>query len=153
MGGLAGINVDVKDLGGIFSGVGTLAKDIRAAITGKSVLDPNKQAEIEAKLIELESAGMQGQNKVNEIEAASSSVFVAGWRPFIGWVCGASMAIYFIPMFTIGTYLWARQVISTGTWMAPPDLGIGQVISLVGAMLGVAILRTVEKKANVQGSH
>ena len=35
---------------------------------------------------------VQGQLEINKVEAASPSVFVSGWRPFIGWVCGAACA-------------------------------------------------------------
>ncbi len=52
---------------------------------------PNKteqeRAELQAAMLVV-----QGQLKVNEAEAGSSSAFVAGWRPFIGWVCGAACA-------------------------------------------------------------
>lgn len=155
--GTGAINVDLKGVlenaGSIFSGFGTLLKDIRTAITGKAPLDPDKLAELEAKSLEIQQIMMSAQAKINEIEAASPSVWTSGWRPGIGWVCAASMAIYFIPMFTIGTYLWARQVIAAGAWIAPPDLGIGQVISLVASMLGLSVLRTYEKTQEVQDKH
>ena len=63
------------------SPAGNLAWEIREAIKGKE-LDPNE-------LIQL-------QTKINEIEAGHRSVFVAGWRPFIGWVCGVALAYNFI---------------------------------------------------------
>ena len=61
--------------------VGNLAWEIREAIKGKE-LDPNE-------LISL-------QTKINEIEAGHRSIFVAGWRPFIGWICGIALAYNFI---------------------------------------------------------
>ena len=147
MGGLAGINVDVKDLGGIFSGVGTLAKDIRAAITGKSVLDPNKQAEIEAKLIELESAVMQAQSRVNEIEAASPSLFIAGWRPATGWLCvtGLAWQVFIWPI-----WVWVSKLYNIPT---PPNIETAVLITLLIGMLGLGTLRTVEKRSEVQDKH
>lgn len=147
MGGLAGINVDIKDLGGIFSGVGTLAKDIRAAITGKSVLDPNKQAEIEAKLLELESAAMQGQNRINEIEAASSSLFIAGWRPATGWLCVTGLAWQ---VFVWPIWVWLSKLFNIPT---PPNIETAVLITLLIGMLGLGTLRTVEKAKDVQSSH
>lgn len=65
--------------------------------------DPAKQA---AELMKLETLrhegdlaklnahvqGMQGQMAVNAVEAAHPSIFVAGWRPCVGWVCGVSLA-------------------------------------------------------------
>ena len=72
--------------GGVLSGIGSLAKDIRQAITGE--ISPDKKAEIDLKLTQLEQAASQAQTEINKAEAQSSSIFVAGWRPFIGWVCG-----------------------------------------------------------------
>ena len=72
-----------KLFGGGTKGIGQLAKDIREAVKGKE-LDPNAQLEMAAKLAEV-------QTKINEAEASHRSVFVAGWRPFIGWVCGIGL--------------------------------------------------------------
>ena len=60
---------------------GNLAWEIREAIKGKE-LDPNELISI--------------QTKINEIEAGHRTVFVAGWQPFIGWVCGVALAYNFI---------------------------------------------------------
>ena len=77
-------------VGGLLGGVGQLAKDIRQAITGD--LPAEKQAEITQKLMELENQAMNAQTLINLEEAKSEKLFVAGWRPFIGWVCGCSFA-------------------------------------------------------------
>lgn len=66
------------------SALGEFAKDLREAIKGKEI-DPEKAL----KLIEI-------QNEVNKIEAQHRSIFVAGWRPFIGWVCGLALLYNFI---------------------------------------------------------
>jgi hypothetical protein len=76
-------------VGGLLTGAGQLAKDIRVAITG---VDPAKAAEIEMKLAELEAQAMQAQAQINLEEAKSERLFVSGWRPFIGWVCGSALA-------------------------------------------------------------
>ena len=65
-------------------GLGGFATDIREAIKGKEI-DPNKALE----LVKL-------QNEINKVEAQHRSVFVSGWRPFIGWVCGVALAYNFI---------------------------------------------------------
>lgn len=77
-------------VGGLLGGIGTLARDLRIAITGD--LPPEKQAEIETKFVELEAQAMQAQTIINLEEAKSGSLFVSGWRPFIGWVGGACLA-------------------------------------------------------------
>lgn len=71
-------------VGGLLGGIGTLAKDIRQAITGD--LPAEKQAEIQQKIMEIELAASQAQTRINEIEAGSSSLFVSGWRPACGWI-------------------------------------------------------------------
>ena len=76
--------------GGILGGIGQLASDIRVAITGD--LPPEKAAELELKLKELEAQVIAGQNAINLEEAKSENLFVSGWRPFIGWVCGSAFA-------------------------------------------------------------
>jgi hypothetical protein len=43
-----------------------------------------------------ELAQLAGQMDINKTEAASSNVFVSGWRPAIGWVCGAGFAVQFV---------------------------------------------------------
>jgi len=63
------------------SPIGGLALEIREAIKGKE-LDPNELLSI--------------QTRINEIEAQHRTVFVAGWRPFIGWVCGFALAYNFV---------------------------------------------------------
>ena len=77
-----------KLLGTGTKGIGGLAKDIREALKGKE-LDPNKQLETAERLVEL-------QAKINETEARDSTIFVAGWRPFLGWVIGTALLYHFI---------------------------------------------------------
>ena len=68
--------------------IGSIFTSAREAITGKKILDEQAMAELEFKLSQLEHLANQGQIEVNKIEAASNNLFVAGWRPFIGWVAG-----------------------------------------------------------------
>jgi hypothetical protein len=139
------LNIDTAGIGSIVTGIGTLAKDIRAAITGKAVLDPAAQAALEQKLAELEQSGMNAQAEINKVEAASPKLFVSGWRPFLGWVCGAGCA-----------YSWI--VLPFASWVARvcfhysldfPVLDIGPLVTMTIGMLGLAGYRTYEKKAGV----
>jgi hypothetical protein len=84
MGLINGINIDGNLIGSALSGIGSLAKDIRQAITGEVSAD--QKAAIEAKLLEIENQGLMAQIEVNKIEAANASTFVSGWRPGAGWV-------------------------------------------------------------------
>ena len=71
-------------VGGLLGGIGTLAKDIRQAITGD--LPAEKQAEIQQKIMEIELAAATGQMQINLEEAKSEHLFVSGWRPAVGWI-------------------------------------------------------------------
>jgi len=131
---------------GIFEGVGSLAKDIRSAITGE--ISPEAKAELLEKASQLEALGQQGQLKVNEAEAAHRSVFVAGWRPFIGWVCGVSLASYFIPQYLLAAILWVRACWAAQALVPYPIPEPAGLITLLTGMLGLGVLRTVEKMSN-----
>jgi hypothetical protein len=106
------------------SSLGEFAKDIREAIKGKEI-DPDKMMEL-----------VKVQSEINKMEAQHRSVFVAGWRPFIGWICGLALAYNFI----------IRDVIA---WVSPdaipPAIQMDQLITILLGMLGLGGLRTFEK--------
>jgi len=128
--------------------IGSLFKDIREAITGKGIEDPNKKAQIQLKLAQLEQALKQGQIKINEAEAQNPNWFVAGWRPFIGWVGGFALAYTFVlsPLIEWGCNIY-------GLRLEPPVLNTGMLFNLILAMLGLGGMRTFEKIKNVQNKH
>ena len=104
------------------SPVGNLAWEIREAIKGKE-LDPNELISI--------------QTRINEIEAKHRTVFVAGWRPFIGWVCGFALAYNFVIR---DLFIWALQPENV-----PPALQMEHLMTVLMGMLGLGGLRTFEK--------
>lgn len=113
--------------------------------------DPAAAGEAKMKLMELAQNGelakmnaeMQiatGQLEVNKVEAANSSLFVAGWRPFVGWTCGAAFAFKFIggPMLVfIAGYL--------GHPITLPEMDFTEMSTILMGMLGIGAFRTVEK--------
>jgi len=101
---------------------GNLAWEIREAIKGKE-LDPNQLLEI--------------QTRINEIEAQHRTVFVAGWRPFIGWVCGVALAYNFVIR---DLFIWAIKPETV-----PPALQMEHLMTVLLGMLGLGGLRTYEK--------
>jgi hypothetical protein len=133
----------VKDTLG---GIGTLAKDIRTAITGK---DPEKQAEIDLKLQELEAQALKGQMDITLAEAQSSSVFVSGARPALIWICDLAIFFYFIPQYCIASYMWASAYIKTGAIVPFPIAEPKGLIELVVVLLGAATLRSIDKNNQV----
>lgn len=83
------------------------------------------------------------QVEVNQQEAAHKSIFVAGWRPFIGWVCGAALGWEFVGQ-PLGT--WALTAAGLELSYTLPEIASGRLMELVLAMLGMAGLRTYEKQ-------
>ena len=100
--------------------------------------------EMEAKLLEAATAQASQQAEINKAEAGHSSIFVAGWRPYIGWVCGMAIAWAFLlaPMLS-----WLLPVM--GVVAVVPPLQTEFLLELVFAMLGLGGLRTFEKLKGV----
>ena len=124
--------------------------------------DANQRAVEMRKLEELKQGGdiaqlnahvqvMLAQINVNTTEASHSSLMIAGWRPFIGWIGGLSMAYQFI-VYPLLTWFWAsliaRGLIDQGV-NHPPMLDTGALFSIVTGMLGVGVMRSLDKKNNV----
>lgn len=126
-----------------------------AAIDGiaslaSNVLDrffPNK-TEQEKQEITMAMMVIQGQIDTNKVEAANPNMFVAGWRPYVGWVCGTGFAIQFVvaPIAEWGAALAGHPV-------KFPELDMGTLLTLLGGMLGIGGLRTFEKTKGVNRRH
>ena len=119
---------------------------------GSKVLDrvlpnPAQQAAAKLELLKLQQNGelaqITGQMEINKVEAASSSLFVSGWRPSIGWVCGAGFAVQFVigPLAEWGSALAGHPV-------KVPTMDTGTMMPLLLGMLGLGGLRTAEKLAD-----
>lgn len=124
-------------------------------ILDKVIPDPEAKARAQAEWLKMEQAerlavlgadqaAIQGQLAVNAAEAANGSTFVSGWRPFIGWICGAALAYKFLAA-PIG--LWICTMFGHPDWL-PPVLD-AQIWELVIGMLGLGGLRTYEKMKGV----
>ena len=77
----------------------------------------------------------------NREEAKSRSVFVAGWRPFIGWTCGFALAYHFIvaPLILFGVGIAGLQI------PALPVFDMDALMTVLLGMLGLGTMRSVEK--------
>ena len=87
----------------------------------------------------------KGQIEVNKTEAAHKSLFVAGWRPAIGWVCVLGMAGNFI---TIPITNMILELMGSGVTV--PLIPTAEMMPILMGMLGLGAMRTVEKTKNVQ---
>ncbi len=123
----------LKLLGVNTGSVGELAKDIREAIKGKE-LDPNKQLEAATKLAELQAA-------INQVEVSHRTVFVAGWRPFVGWVCG--LAFMYATIIEPVSRFVATMHGYAGDF---PEIDTTITMQVLLGMLGMAAYRTYEKQ-------
>ena len=141
------LNLANIDLGSILGQAGKFAKDLRAAITGKEILDPAKLAELEARAQELEGAMMNAQMEINRVEAAHPSIFIAGWRPFIGWICGIGLFYHYVGFSLVQWYISFSK-----SQAVAPKLDTEGLLSIVFALLGLGTLRTWEKVKGVEGS-
>jgi len=143
---------------GLFQSIGTFAKDIRAAITGEAIIDPNKRAELLLQAQTLEAAADQAkldydvkmstaQTAINQIEASNSSLFVSGWRPATGWVCVIGLFYTFIGKPLLPWIIAIMIGLSGSTYQTPqlPDIEVNELMVLLGGMLGLGVMRTVEK--------
>jgi holin (3TMs family) len=86
----------------------------------------------------------KAQIAVNAVEAASASLFVAGWRPFIGWTCGAAFAYKFVLAPAV-----AFALAAAGHPLALPVLDFTEMSTVLLGMLGIGSLRTIEKVKGV----
>ena len=102
------------------------------------------KAELELRLVDAANQAALAQVEVNKTEAATGSLFIGGWRPFIGWVCGAALAAQYVA----GPLLeWAAA--AAGHPVPPLPKLDDMLWELILAMLGVPGLRTVEKMRGV----
>ena len=115
----------------------------------KLIPDKNARAaakeQMESQMLVAMTSLVQGQLEINKKEAEHSSIFVAGWRPGIGWICGAALAWNFI----------LQPIVSWGAFVAGvdltniPTLETGELTTILLGMLGLGGLRTYEKKLGV----
>jgi hypothetical protein len=86
----------------------------------------------------------KGQLAINAEEAKSASLFVAGWRPFIGWVCGVAFAYHFILQPLI-SYIMATR----GQVVVLPAFDMDALNTVLLGMLGIGGMRSFEKYKGV----
>lgn len=147
---------------GLAEGVGSLALNIRTAIVGPE-LSPEKKAEIEQQLLAMEAAAakaaadydteqMRGQVDLNKIDAQSGSLFKSGWRPAVGWICVAGLALTFLvrPLLPwvcqVGALMFGMESVVPPI----PDIPMGDLLTLLMGLLGLGTMRSVEKIKGVR---
>jgi hypothetical protein len=99
---------------------------------------------IEKALVDNATAINLAQTEINKVEAAHRSIFVAGWRPALGWVAAIGFAWIFV---LAPLAQWTMAI--TGTYIPLPDFQTDVLLELTFAMLGLAGLRTYEKQKGI----
>ena len=135
--------------------LGAILKGVIGPILGplvEKIPDPNLrrklQADAESQLLNAMTGVVMAQIEVNKTEAQHKSVFVAGWRPFVGWTCGVALAYNFIlrPIGMSAAFYLGVDLSDA------PELDISELLTVLGGMLGLGALRTVEKAKGVASS-
>jgi hypothetical protein len=98
------------------------------------------EAEFRSALLESETKIATSQIEVNKEEAKNANLFVSGWRPFIGWVCGIAFAYHFV-ILPILMFIAALS----GATFDSPKFDMDSLFAVLGGMLGLGGFRTFEK--------
>jgi len=127
------------------------ALDIGGKLIDRLWPDPTERDKAKLKLLEMRQTGelaalaaesemAKGQMEVNKTEAAHMNIFVAGWRPMVGWVCAMGLGTQFIirPAVLFIADLFGHKADF-------PTLDMGTLLTLLFGMLGLGAMRSVEK--------
>ena len=120
---------------------------VSAAEGVANIIDQFVETDDEKRVAELIKAKMMmkpslAQFELNKIEPSHLSIFVAGWRPFIGWVCGFALLWHFI-LFDMLT--WITVNFFPHVTEIPQLTGTETLVTLLLSLLGLGAMRTAEK--------
>ena len=141
----------------------TAVFDIGKTVIEKIWPDPVQQAQELRKLEELRQTGdlarlqahvqiMTNQMEINKVEAQHKSLFVAGWRPFVGWVGGTALAYQFV-LYPLMLWVWHIVEFKYGIPKGvtpPPVLDTSALYTVLMGMLGIGAMRSYDKKNGVE---
>jgi hypothetical protein len=127
--------------------------ELGKSLIGKLFPDPAEAARAQVELLKMQQTGelaqlaaetdlAKGQFAVNAAEAASGNMFVAGWRPAVGWLCALGLGYEFLlcPLLP-----WIMTILLGKPVAVLPDLPSETLMTLLFGMLGLGSLRTAEK--------
>ena len=128
-------------------------------IVNKFIPDPQAQAQMKLQLLQLQQneefkeldnqlAEAQAQTQINTTEASNQKLFVAGWRPFIGWICGSCLAWNYC-----GTPILTSIMTIFGHPVIIPQADLSTMMPVLIGMLGLGGMRTYEKVNGVNSGN
>ena len=99
-----------------------------------------EKEKLKLQMKEIEAKLKEKQLDINKVEAGHKSLFVAGWRPFLGWISGLSIGYVYLfqPLLDMILQMFGVEV----NWVV---LDLGQLMPLILGMLGLGGLRSFEK--------
>ena len=135
--------MNLLGIGTVIESVGKIASDL--------ITTDKERLEMALREKELDQRLDIAQIGVNQTEAQHSSIFVAGWRPAIGWIGAAAMAYQFL-LYPI--MLWGWTYLQGMGWIPkeltpPPVLDADQLWVILSGILGIAGMRSYEKSKGV----
>jgi len=130
-------------IGAIIDSVGKVASDL--------ITTDKERIELELEGRRIDQATDLAQMEVNKTEAQNQNLFVAGWRPAIGWVGALAMAYQFL-LYPLLVWAWvwlqAEQIVPQDI-KPPPMLDTEALWVILSGMLGIAGMRSFEKTRGV----
>lgn len=133
-----------------FLGIGTVIESV-GKVAGDLITTDKERMQLELEGRKLDQAIDLAQIGVNNTEAQHTSVFVAGWRPAIGWVGAAAMAYQFL-LYPLLTWFWALAQANghlPAGMQPPPMLDADALWVILSGILGIAGMRSFEKSRGV----
>ena len=123
------------------------ALDLGNTLITRLFPDPAQADAAKLELLKLQQTGelasMTAQTDINKEEAKSASLFVSGWRPFVGWICGSAFALHYL-IIPIANFI----LVATGNKEVILSFDMQTLLTLLMGLLGLGGYRTYEK---VQG--
>jgi len=116
-----------------------------SGILDKVIPDSDMEAKLAHEIATMSDTHAQqallAQLEINKAEAASGSLFKGGWRPAVGWICAIAFGYHFVLQPLLVFVLTASGVDLPDL----PEFDMGTLLTVLGGMLGIGGLRTVEK--------
>jgi hypothetical protein len=135
--------MNLLNISSIIDSVGKVAGDL--------ITTDKEKMQLEIENRKLDQAIDIAQIQVNKEEAKSSSLFVSGWRPAVGWIGAAALAYQFLAYPILGwAWKWLQAMGYVPAEMSPPPLlDAEQLWVMLSGILGIAGMRTFEKQKGV----
>ena len=133
-----------------FLGIGSVIESV-GKVADSLITTEKERMQLELEGRKLDQAIDLAQISVNNTEAQHASIFVAGWRPALGW-CGAAAMAYQFLLYPLLTWLWALAQANghlPAGMQPPPMLDADALWVILSGILGIAGMRSFEKSKGV----